>query len=89
MEDAEVAGFGVADLLDALVGCVEEAGLLDNGGVEGFDAGLVEGEDNPLGAEEVLEEYVVAARWSVGCVEDGAGDVGREWRVKARVGTVD
>ncbi len=84
-----MASFGVTDLEDAFVGRVEEAGFLDDGGVEGFDAGLVEGENDPFGGKKVLEESIVRAGWAVGCVHDGAGDVGGEGCVTAGVAAVD
>lgn len=65
LEEAEVAGFIVPDLLDTLVGGVGPAGGGEGGRVEGFHALLVEGEYDPFGGEEILEEEVVEA-WGAG-----------------------
>ena len=75
LEDAQVAGLVVADLLDAGVGGFGEAGVVEEAGIEALDALLVEGVDGPFGAEEVLEEQVVWVAGAVGDGEDGRGRV--------------
>lgn len=75
MEDADVAGFVVADFGDAVVGAVWVAQVAEGGRSEGFDALLVEGVDDPFSAEEVLEEYVVWTGGTGGCCWDDTGVV--------------
>lgn len=79
----------VADLADGIVGGVGEAGDCEGGGVEALDALLVEGEDDPFGGEEVLEEEVVSAKGASGCGEDGAGCVAGPGGLNAGLGGVD
>lgn len=76
LEDADVAGFVVADFGDAVVGVIWVAKVTEGGGGEGFDALLVEGIDDPFGAEEVLEEEVVGTGGAGGCCWDDSGVVG-------------
>jgi hypothetical protein len=76
-EEAQVAGFVVADLLDALVGGVGPAGGGEGGFIEKLDALLVEGDD-PFGGQEILEEEIVKPQGAGGGVQDGAGVVGTE-----------
>ena len=78
----------VADLLDAVVCCLREAGVVEEAGVEELDALLVKGVDGPFGGEEVLEEQVVRVAGAVGDGEDGAGRVAGEGRGFATVGAV-
>lgn len=84
-----MSGFVVADLTDRIVGGVGEAGGCEGRGVEAGDALLVEGEDDPFGREQVLEEEVVGTGWGGGCGEDGAGCVAGPGGLDAIVGGVD
>lgn len=75
LEDAQMSGLVVADLADGSVGGVGETGGCERRSVEVLDALLAEGEDDPLGGKQVLEEEVVHARGIGGCGEDDAGCV--------------
>ena len=75
LEDAQVAGFVVADFEQAGVGAGGEAGGCEGLGREAGDALLVEGEDYLFGCEQVLKEEVVWGWGGGGYVEGCAGDV--------------
>lgn len=59
-----MAGFVVADFLDAVVGVGGMAEISEGGLVECLDSFLVKIEDNPFCREKVLEQEIVGTGWS-------------------------